>query len=244
MKRFVETERWFDPFFMELSLEAKAFYSYLCDRCDNAGVFERNDRIARTCLNADLNFDELLGELGDRVEKLPTGKLWITRFIRVQLNGKPLKPDKIPAHAQIIRFLNDAGIDLENPWLKGRIERQKVDGKKPEKKEVQGELMKVEEAVPFPPALDLREFHEAWELWLAYRRERKIAALKPTSIRQQFAELAVWGCERSIAAIKHSIRQNYQGIFEDKSNGKPNDNRKSNGRGFDSGASYAGAEQK
>ena len=244
MKRYVETDRWFDPFFMELSPDAKLFYSYLCDRCNNAGVFERNDRIARTCINKDIDFDACIEELGDRVEKLSSGKFWLTRFIRVQLNGRPLQPYKIPAHAQIVRFLTEAGIELSNQWLRDRIETEKPAAAGKPKKEAQPNLPGMDAQLVFPPALDCREFHETWELWIAYRRERKLPVLKPTSIKAQFDELATWGLERAIGAIKHSIRQNWQGIFEEKSNGKNNDDRTRSSRGFERSGDYSGVKEK
>lgn len=244
MKRYVETDRWFDPFFMELSPDAKLFYSYACDRCDAAGVIERNDRIARTCINKDINFDEVIAELGDRVELLPTGKLWLTRFIRVQLNGKPMRPDKVPAHAQMIRFLTDAGIELDNPWLKGRIEREKMLGKKAAKHDPQPTLpLAAPEAIAFPPALDCREFAETWDLWIAYRKERKLPVLKPISIKAQLDELAGWGLERAIGSIKLSIRKNWQGIFEEKNNANSNGGVRGS-RSFERPGDYSGIKDK
>jgi hypothetical protein len=244
MKRYVETERWFDPFFTELSLEAKVFYSYLADRCNNAGIYERNDRVARTCINRDLDFDAIIEELGDRVEKLKSGKLWLTRFIKVQLNGKPLRPDKIPAHAQIVKFLKDEGIGMENPWVARGIGVQTEKPKAEKKRAEQPALPGLENAVTFPPALDCREFHETWELWLKYRRERKLPALQPTSIKAQLDELATWGLERAIMAVKHSIRQNWQGIFEEKSNGRTTTDRNRSSRSFEHGSDYGSVKEK
>ena len=70
--------------------------------------------------------------------------------------------------------------------------------------------------VAFPPVLDTTEFRQAWEDWTAYRKERKIAALKPRSVSAQLAKLQMWGHAGAIESIRQSIAQNYQGLFEPK----------------------------
>ena len=55
---------------------------------------------------------------------------------------------------------------------------------------------------------------EAWERWLKHRRARKGPKLTPLAVEEQMAFIADIGPERAVAAIKHSIRNNYQGIFE------------------------------
>lgn len=76
-----------------------------------------------------------------------------------------------------------------------------------------GELP-LEDPSQFPPELDDPQFHAAWADWTAYRRERRLSTLKPRSVQAQFKELAKIGTVRSCEAIQHSIRQNYQGIYE------------------------------
>ena len=64
-----------------------------------------------------------------------------------------------------------------------------------------------------PSNLDTPEFRQAWELWLAYRKERRLAAYKPIGLARQLNALAVFGPQSAIAAIEQSIQQNYQGLF-------------------------------
>lgn len=243
MNRYTETTKWNNPSFRKLPPSAKLFYLYLIDVCDNAGVWEIDDEHARFCIKKDLDLDEMLGELGDRIKVLPSGKWWITRFVKFQLNGKPMMPEKVPAHAKIMRCLADAGISPDNPWITGNGERE---AKKlsDETGKGQGDLGLAVEELAFPARLDCREFHETWALWVSYRRERKLAVLKPTSIKAQFEEMASWGLERAIGAIRLSIRQNWQGIFEEKSNGKSNDDRTRSSRGFERSGDYSAVKEK
>ncbi len=80
----------------------------------------------------------------------------------------------------------------------------------------------VDSVVLYPDPLDTPEFRAAWADWTAYRRERRIATLKPRSVIAQLAKLATWGHSGAIASIRQSIEQNYQGLFEPRTaSGRP-----------------------
>jgi uncharacterized protein YdaU (DUF1376 family) len=66
-----------------------------------------------------------------------------------------------------------------------------------------------------PPPFDTPAFSAAWAEWEQHRRE-KGGTLTPTAVKRQYAFLAGIGEERAVAAIGHSIRNNYTGIFEPK----------------------------
>ncbi len=70
-----------------------------------------------------------------------------------------------------------------------------------------------------PIALRTQKFETAWAEWSEYRKERRLSAYKPLGARKQLQKLAELGEDRAIVAIEFSIRQNYQGIFEEKQNG-------------------------
>lgn len=64
-----------------------------------------------------------------------------------------------------------------------------------------------------PPELSGDEFEEAWKDFEQHRREIK-KPLTPTATKQSLNKLAIMGCERAIEAIRHSIANGWQGIFE------------------------------
>lgn len=66
-----------------------------------------------------------------------------------------------------------------------------------------------------PASLGSQQFREALESWLAHKRERG-ESYKPTGFKSLLAHLEKLGAERAIAAIEFSIRSNYAGIFEPK----------------------------
>ena len=67
-----------------------------------------------------------------------------------------------------------------------------------------------------PAELETETFREAWNDWLAYRRECKIPKYKPRAMAAQLATLAAWGPDVAICAIRQSIRQQWRGLFEPK----------------------------
>jgi len=69
----------------------------------------------------------------------------------------------------------------------------------------------------YPKELNFVAFHAAWARWCHYRKERKLPAYKPMGLQAQLSKLAKIGMTSAIAAIEHSITQNYQGIYEDRS---------------------------
>lgn len=70
----------------------------------------------------------------------------------------------------------------------------------------------MEQAIP--PELDSPEFRELWNDFIQHRVEQK-KRMTPTAIRRAFQKMLPWGRDRAIAALKHSIANSYQGIFED-----------------------------
>lgn len=57
------------------------------------------------------------------------------------------------------------------------------------------------------------ELRNAWADWAAHRREKR-SPLTPTMTRGLVDKFSEWGEKRAIAAIKHSIANGWQGLFE------------------------------
>jgi hypothetical protein len=79
----------------------------------------------------------------------------------------------------------------------------------------------------FPESLNTEAFKTEWENYLAYRREAKLKPLKPQSIKAKLSEIALWGEQTAITAIRNSISNGWQGIFYPSSTTpkKPHDHR-------------------
>lgn len=90
-----------------------------------------------------------------------------------------------------------------------------------------------------PPALDTPEFRTAWADWLTFRAERK-PKVTPCAAKEQFRRMAEWGPARAVAAIRNSIANSYQGIFE---NGAPHKTGNGTPSKADAGRAFFAAER-
>lgn len=84
MKRFTETTKWRDTWFMDLPAKWKLAWLWLLDNCDNAGVCEANPRLMSFEIGEPLDGDEMLRMMAGRVSKPKPGKWYIERFIEYQ----------------------------------------------------------------------------------------------------------------------------------------------------------------
>lgn len=210
MKRFTETTKWDDPWFRKLSPTAKCLWTYLCERCDAAGVIDLDMELASFLIGTKIK-TEHIGELGSRIVQLDNGKWWITKFIQFQYGS--LSED-CRGHAQAIKAYRENGLEervskgFENPF--GRDKDRTGLG---QEEGVQGEIFPAEE---IPAVLQTPEFVEAWRQWKCFRREIR-KKLTPRTASEQLKTLAQIGVESAILTIQTSIRNQWQGLFPPRS---------------------------
>lgn len=101
MKRLVDTNQFRDPWFRKLSLKAKALFWWLCANCDNAGVIDLDLESASFDIGEPID-KKNLAELASRLELLPSGKIWIKKFIPFQW-GQIKLTSKI--HCSVVQLL-------------------------------------------------------------------------------------------------------------------------------------------
>lgn len=107
MKRFTETLKWADPWFRRLSGEAKMLWFYLIDHCDNIGLVELDLELASADCGLKLELKHLF-ELGERVQEIDGGKVFLPKFIPFQY-GK-LSPS-CPAHKRVLEAVEVHGLE-------------------------------------------------------------------------------------------------------------------------------------
>lgn len=102
-KRFTITEKWEDSWFSELCPIEKLVWNYLCDKCDLAGFWEINTKLASFQIR--ITKSRFLAALQGVSRGYITNDkyLWLRRFIEHQGN-LPLNP-KNNAHKHIIALL-------------------------------------------------------------------------------------------------------------------------------------------
>jgi len=110
-KRFTDTEKWNEDWFLDLPTTHKLFWDYICDNCNHAGIFKPNKRIFELLIGEKINSDNFFKSLNtgkDRIIILPNGRWYITGFIKFQY-GETLNPNN-RVHNSILKILNQNDI--------------------------------------------------------------------------------------------------------------------------------------
>lgn len=107
-KRFTDTEKWKDAWFMDLPSKYKLFWIYLLDECDNAGIWKVNFRVASFYIGEHLEVSEVKRILKDRIFFISEEYWYITKFIKYQykVDKEQLNP-KNKAHLSVINKLKE-----------------------------------------------------------------------------------------------------------------------------------------
>lgn len=127
--RFTDSNKWDDPFFMNLSPLYKIFWIYLCDRCDHAGVWKVNKKLADVQIGAEINLQEILKVFNGRISVIADGEKWVINgFIKFQYKGELNSENK--AHKGVLKALQGHGIEapmegLLEPLLEGPSNRSR-----------------------------------------------------------------------------------------------------------------------
>jgi hypothetical protein len=115
-KRLTNCQKWADPWFMELPPEMKLLWLYLCDSCDNSGVWIVNKKLVEILFGCFVDWSLAVNVLEGRVEVLAGGKKWwIQKFVNFQ-NPTGLDVTNAPQR-QVAACLRSHGID-PSPFMK------------------------------------------------------------------------------------------------------------------------------
>ena len=223
MRRWTETTKWTDRWFRRLDVTSKVFYLYLLDNCDEAGVWEEDFEMLAFHTGISICRDALVEDLGERLQVLEGEKILVRKFLPFQ-QPKGLKPN-VPFHKKILERLEFHGLSLQaekvtlkgdtpqglgetppNPYVNVNVNVKTVEG------ECEGETRKhPSEQIP----LDLREgdFEEAWLEYLVHLDEIGHKRPGKTAVKAMFHKFRKHGVTTSARAIRHSIEQNYAGVF-------------------------------
>lgn len=93
-------------------------------------------------------------------------------------------------------------------------QRVNTDKKEEKNKNEENDKKRKEPLPEIPDSLKTPEFESAWKDWKKHRQEIN-KKLTPKAVEKKFKQLEEWGIQRSVAAIERSIREGYQGIFEE-----------------------------
>ena len=105
-KRFTSNEKWDKLWFQELPPRLKCFWQLITERCDVAGVWEVNYRLASFLIGEEVNENDLTA-FGERVELIAEDKLWVKEYVKFQ---QTTLSRKCPAQKPVFLLLEKHGL--------------------------------------------------------------------------------------------------------------------------------------
>lgn len=101
-KRFTDTLKWDDPFFLELSKTYKLLWIYILDKCDHAGIVKLNNKMMSFCLDTKINWLDVMKVFNGKIIHIENDKYFIPNFISFQY-GDLIGDNRI--HKSVIKIL-------------------------------------------------------------------------------------------------------------------------------------------
>lgn len=117
MKRFTDTEKFEDDWYLSLSHEMRSMWEFIWAKCDGAGVWNPSETLIRVYIGPNMTLDRAYKDLSDRILKLPNGKWMVKGFIRFQQGG--LLSANNPCHKRIRSILDANEVDENGRALEG-----------------------------------------------------------------------------------------------------------------------------
>ena len=100
-KRFTDTEKWKDDWFISLSNDYRIVWQWLLDNCNHAGICKRSIKLLNFMCNTNITEEELIAEMEDRV--IIKNNIWfIPKFLKFQY---PSLKSKKPVIVSVIKEL-------------------------------------------------------------------------------------------------------------------------------------------
>lgn len=87
-KRFIDTGLFDDPWFMDLSKDAKMLWVYLITKCDHAGLIDLNNKLCEFQTGIK-SIETVIKELGNRIVSVREQLYFIPKFIQFQYPNFP-----------------------------------------------------------------------------------------------------------------------------------------------------------
>lgn len=136
-KRLSDTNKWDDPWFLDLSSEYRQVWLFILDKCNLAGIWKVNKRMIDFVVGSTVNLGHFLASSGDRVREYQNGEKW---FIKGFLNFQygPLQVTN-RVHNAVINELQKEGLWIDYPYsFQGDKEKDKDKAKDKEKAKEKG----------------------------------------------------------------------------------------------------------
>lgn len=161
-KRFTDTEIWDKEWFMELPLVKKCLVRYIFDKCDAAGIWSPNWKLASMYIGEPVTESDLFSMGSDIFCRLENGKIFVLKFCSFQY-GK--LTESCAPHKKVIQILDSNGIDHTCPegYSKGILtlqekEKEEYMDKDKEEEEVKEKEKPKNSKPPHPGVIEVIQY--------------------------------------------------------------------------------------
>lgn len=124
-KRYTDSNKWQDAWFMDLPSKYKLFWLYLLDGCDHAGIWKVNFKIASFYVGEHLEPSEVKRILSGRLTIISDEYWMINKFIDFQYGG--VKNDSVGQSVQNILLSHNIPFEVAPPKGLGRGYQATID---------------------------------------------------------------------------------------------------------------------
>ena len=112
-KRFHDTDIWDEDWYLDMPLEYRSFWGYVCDKCDHAGIWRPNVRRFNADIENAIDLDTALTFFNTdktRIVPLESGHWMILDFVPFQYGKSLNKNNRV--HLSVFNRLNDLEVNL------------------------------------------------------------------------------------------------------------------------------------
>ena len=180
-KRFTETAKWRDGWFLKLPARYKLAWIYVCDECDHAGFIEIVEPLANMQIGEDIDWVEFVSYCTDKIIDLGEGKFWVKAFCDFQYGT--LNPEN-RVHKSVLNRFEKMG--LASP-LKAPSEGAK-DKEKDKEKDSRNKDSAADDDWIFPDgwdSIELRQALDGPDGFVAMRKRKK----KPVNSKRSTSKI-------------------------------------------------------
>lgn len=227
-KRFHDSNKWDDPWYLDLSNEHKLAWDYITSKCDGVGVWKPSLRL----LTFNMGITDIEGFLsicGGRIFVMENGNWWIVKFCDFQygtLNEEACfgqKTDgtryvKNKPHLSYINLLKKHSLWIV--YTKGihtlkekEKDKEKEIDKEKEKEKEDRDRKKFDLVFPY----DSLDFLQAWKVLAESKNWKK---KEPTALQASLKKLSKVCEQDAIKMIENCIAGGWMGLVELKENEK------------------------
>lgn len=143
-KRFTDTNKWDQAWFRKLTPEMKCVWSFLCDRCDHAGIWEIDMESMSFFIGSEITLPDIQTAFENKIEVVSDTKILIQAFVDFQYGN--LNPENRVHQSVLLKLEKLVPKKGLKRTLKGTKEEDKEEDKekdldKDKDKEVISEIL-------------------------------------------------------------------------------------------------------